>query len=265
MGSSREQMVSDRKHSAGTGMKGIFAGRRTKESAVKPAPSPPNESRQAIAAARTALGAKNRPQLNGVPVHQATTQESLGMPSPAPSGSQPPVTPLSKPTYQPPATPPPSDSVSHVAAARDSDGGSNLRQGSEDESSSPADTHDRDGADREFSTFNQGPLVEQPAFAPSGSPPISEPITPLEEMPRQQVPGASANEVERGEVDKTIPLTREISPVQDRWAQIRKNAAERAARLAEEANAQNAVKADDRETLGEESEFVSDCIAGLSY
>ena len=247
-------MISDRKRNTGTGMKGIFAGRRTKESSVKPAASSPNESRQAIAAARIALGAKSRPQLHGVPVHQATTQESLGMPSPAPSGTQPPVTPLSKPTYEPPATPPPSDSVSHVAAVRDSDGGSNLRQGSEDESSSAADTHDREGADREFSTFNQGPLIEQPALVPPGSPPISEPITPLEEMPHQQIPGAFANEDERDEMDKAVPLTREISPVQDRWAQIRKNAAERAARLAEEQNAQNEVKADDRETLGEDSE-----------
>lgn len=254
---SPEQMASDKKRNTAIGMKGIFGGRRIKELPINPATSPPMESSQAIAAARTALAAKSRPQLNGLSVHQAITQGSLGMPSPAPSGSQPPLTPLSKATYQTPATPPPSDSTSHVAAVHNSDGDPKMRQGSEDESLSRADTNDRERVDhREFSSFDQGPLVEQPASVPQESPLESAPITPLEEeTPHRQVPGAFTNGVEGAEVDKAPPLTREISPVQDRWAQIRKNAAERAARLAEEQNP----------TSGEESKSDSRYTGGRSY
>jgi hypothetical protein len=93
-----------------------------------------------------------------------------------------------------------------------------------------ADAHE---ARQAFSNFDQGPLDDVPAFVPEvyddtedadvGPPPAVPPprkITPPEPgMSYSPPPAVTAEE----------PLTKTISPVQDRWAQIRKNAAERAA------------------------------------
>ncbi|KAL8864517.1 MAG: hypothetical protein Q9198_009810 [Flavoplaca austrocitrina] len=76
------------------------------------------------------------------------------------------------------------------------------------------------GAEGELDQFNQGP-VDQPAFVPADSPAPStrestRTATPTEQRISSRV--SSESEVERAP-----------SPIQDRWAQIRKNAAERAA------------------------------------
>lgn len=248
-----EQVKISKKRHPGTGLKGIFGSKRAKEPTVKPLVSPPIESSPAIAAARAALAGRNNPPMNGQPVHQATTQARKEMPSPTASKSQRPITPPSEPTYQAPESPPASDSATQVAAVQHPAVAPKIQQGSEDESLSRVDTNEREQADREFSTFDQGPLLEQPAFVPPDSPGGPAPATPLEEEPQRQVPGAFDSVPEEEEVDEATDLTREISPVQDRWAQIRKNAAERAARQSEEQSRQSEVKTDDGETSGEES------------
>lgn len=133
-----------------------------------------------------------------------------------------------------------------------------MRQDSEDEGLSRVDTNEREQADREFSTFDQGPLLEQPAFIPPGSPVKPQTAKSLEAEAHK--PSTKAVSPQREEdlaneaTDEVTDLTREISPVQDRWAQIRKNAAERAARQMEDQNRQNeTMKPDDDETSGEES------------
>jgi hypothetical protein len=63
-----------------------------------------------------------------------------------------------------------------------------------------------------------------------------------------QRPESSADE------DEEPPLTKQVSPT-DRWAQIRRNAAERAARQSEEqtSRSRTETRTDDGETSGEES------------
>lgn len=85
---------------------------------------------------------------------------------------------------------------------------------------SRASTEERREADQEFNGFNQGP-VDQPAFMPADSPPPStkpstRTATPTEQRPSSGVSWESEQE-------------RPPSPAQDRWAQIRKNAADRVA------------------------------------
>ena len=58
--------------------------------------------------------------------------------------------------------------------------------------------------------------------------------------------------------EESVELTRHVSPSQDRWAQIRKNAAERAARLSEEQirrsrSQSQSQRTDEGETSGEET------------
>ena len=106
-------------------------------------------------------------------------------------------------------------------------------------------------ADREFHRFDQGP-VDQPAFIPADSPePSSMPSTRSATPTEQPVPSRDSSE--SGE-------ERPPSPALDRWAQIRKNAAERvAARQSEDQpSSLGASRTDDGdgETSGEESKSV---------
>ncbi|PHH89755.1 hypothetical protein CDD83_5344 [Cordyceps sp. RAO-2017] len=115
------------------------------------------------------------------------------------------------------------------------------------------DTQDAAEANREFSRFDQGPLTDQPAFIPDDDqdeddatpPPIARHPT------HQEAPKAGADK-------KTLEeLSHSASPgVQDRWAQIRKNAAQRAATRQTEAPPRMATgKAaeGDEDTSGEET------------
>lgn len=119
----------------------------------------------------------------------------------------------------------------------------------ESESSNPGSEEIR-VATQVFSSFNQGPL-DAPAFVPDDSPDSTEPSSPIEEV-RPTVP----------EKEDTLPISEdsaptsptEIMPVQDRWAQIRKNAAERAKvvpKALDESDARGSM--DEDETSGEET------------
>ncbi|KAH9212733.1 hypothetical protein DL95DRAFT_174712 [Leptodontidium sp. 2 PMI_412] len=109
------------------------------------------------------------------------------------------------------------------------------------DSLSRVDTNDAHEARQAFSSFDQGPLEDVPAFVP-------------EDSPRQSEDDAA--------VPPNISRVRtndepEPSPVQDRWAQIRKNAAERAALRQSEEQSRGGYSGktdvDDGETSGEET------------
>jgi len=109
------------------------------------------------------------------------------------------------------------------------------------DSLSRVDTNDAHEARQAFSSFDQGPLEDVPAFVP-------------EDSPRQSEDDAA--------VPPNISRVRtndeaEASPVQDRWAQIRKNAAERAAQRQSEEQSRGGYSGktdvDDGETSGEET------------
>ncbi|KAF2187065.1 hypothetical protein K469DRAFT_122696 [Zopfia rhizophila CBS 207.26] len=128
-------------------------------------------------------------------------------------------------------------------------------------------THEQRGAEQSFSRFNQGPMDDMPAFIPDDSdddealvtqaePPSiprtqQGPVSPVEVQPQREAP-AAADDVSEQSVD----LTRQVSPSMDRWAQIRKNAAERAQRLSEEQSRRSqsqSNRTDEGETSGEET------------
>lgn len=101
------------------------------------------------------------------------------------------------------------------------------------------DTHDAEEARDEFSRFDQGPLQDQPAFVPDEDeddatpPPIQRHRSPAPPEPVAEPEPVSVQEPEK---KKIKPRPRNIvepqsqqAPAIERWAQIRKNAAERAA------------------------------------
>jgi hypothetical protein len=118
------------------------------------------------------------------------------------------------------------------------------------DSLSRVDTADAHEAHQAFSSFDQGPLEDVPAFAPPESPRQSE-------ESEDAVPPAITRT--RTEDASGAELTNVASNSQDRWAQIRKNAAERAAVAQRQSEEQSRgghsqkTDGDDGETSGEES------------
>lgn len=105
------------------------------------------------------------------------------------------------------------------------------------ENISRIDTHDAQEAQDEFSRFDQGPLQDQPAFAPEEDddatpPPIQRHRTPTPPPQPEPEPEPAPEPVK-----KVKPRPRPVvepqgtgqAPAIERWAQIRKNAADRAA------------------------------------
>lgn len=88
---------------------------------------------------------------------------------------------------------------------------------------SRVDTEDAREAHQEFSRFDQGPLMEQPAFVPDSDDESDDATPPPIQRHAREVPTLVSI--------PAPPSPEEIkpAPVGDRWAQIRKNAAERAA------------------------------------
>ncbi|KAI0126420.1 hypothetical protein BJ170DRAFT_405460 [Xylariales sp. AK1849] len=117
-----------------------------------------------------------------------------------------------------------------------------------DENGSRVDTADASEAHHEFSRFDQGPLSDQPAFISEGdasdddaTPP---PIARHASYNPPESPGAEGEEAP----SPAVPM------VQDRWAQIRKNAADRARQSEDQSRGGYSKTTDgDDDTSGEET------------
>ncbi|KAI4217297.1 MAG: hypothetical protein LQ351_000606 [Letrouitia transgressa] len=113
-------------------------------------------------------------------------------------------------------------------------------------------------ANREFRRFDQGP-VDQPAFVPTDSPPLSSRPSSRTATPTERAHSAEGITSSERPVSVEPSVSSESeddrppSPVKDRWAQIRKNAAERAEKAAGQSEDQSAVSGADKTDDGEES------------
>lgn len=261
------------------GFRQFFGSRRDKsKERFQPAPLSPADPNPAVAAARAALegrGPAKDPEASSADVAHLSKMRTVNPTRP-------------QPTEQRPITPPASDQEELTTAKYDETtpvaqnlepevdhSGPRTRRDEEYDNLSRVDTNERENADREFSNFDQGPLVEQPAFAaresafmPTPSPQPEAFVTPDEEEPAAPGPFLAYNSVtapvpvaehdqEQVQDEEVGDLTKQVSPM-DRWAQIRKNAAERAARMSEEHTrrpSHTETKTDDGETSGEESKF----------
>lgn len=105
---------------------------------------------------------------------------------------------------------------------------------------SPIDSADAEEAKDEFSRFDQGPLEDQPAFTPESGDEEDDATPPPIQRHRSTEPEPEQppkSEVEPARQTKSKPRPKHVvesqepqtAPAIERWAQIRKNAAERAA------------------------------------
>ncbi|KAA8575004.1 hypothetical protein MFRU_002g03640 [Monilinia fructicola] len=215
---------------AGAGIRGMFGRKKQTK------PAPPNASEVAM---NGKGGAKSEGKKNSLtrrfsrkksPLVSPTSEREDGFISPAPpvsSGERTPATPAT------PRRPSSEHSVDQDDLSR-------------------VDTIDAREARQEFSRFDQGPLEDFPAFAPT-----AESDTPRASEDSASPPNITRNRREEANEAYQEPLTQQTSP-QDRWAQIRKNAAEQAAasRESEEQSRggySQQTDNDDGETSGEET------------
>ncbi|THY02666.1 DUF1708-domain-containing protein [Aureobasidium pullulans] len=130
---------------------------------------------------------------------------------------------------------------------------------------SPMHSEDRSNVDEEFQRFDQGPLSDAPAWTPRES--IDSHLQEEEahkadlEAGHLNAPGGFPETPMETPMEQTEPVYDSAQPVAnnlDRWAQIRKNAAERAARISEDQNSRRPSHfttgtEDEGDTSGEES------------
>jgi hypothetical protein len=122
----------------------------------------------------------------------------------------------------------------------------------------PAPPSPEEPAKDEFSRFDQGPLLDQPAFVPDDDADDVDDAVPPPIARHSRSPLSSPKPSEQEAAPPPAPVARAVDP-QDRWAQIRKNAAERAAQrqntrpVAGISGPSKTADADD-DTSGEESE-----------
>ncbi|KAL2835093.1 hypothetical protein BDW59DRAFT_3181 [Aspergillus cavernicola] len=231
-----------KKKPANTSFKTMFGTSKKKEPEVKPPLKPTGAEGSAVAAARAALESKakvshEQPNRNGpatirkkpAPVAApvkitkadadvAPAPPAIAEPEPHPSEPQ-----ASEPTPAP--------------ASEDMSDHPKIRREAEYDALSRVDTNEQVAADREFSRFDQGPLLDQPAFVPDS--PVEEKHT---EKPKAQPTSPPSSP------PSSPPQANNTS--QDRWAQIRKNAADR---VAHNTDAQTDPTDEDGNTSEEES------------
>jgi hypothetical protein len=250
------------------GIRRLFGTKRSKSRDSRgPAPaavSEPVEEDPAVVAARRALEGKPALPAEG-PVSPPLSPSHFQRLAQVNTKSA--TAPAEEPVYSHQAETPAQDPVDHEAMASEdreheetSAAPPRTRRDEEYDQLSRVDTNEREHADREFSTFDQGPLMDQPAFVPPDTPPREEFLTPGEEPQHGPIsvhsgPSLPVTESSADEEDEPA-LTQQISPT-DRWAQIRRNAAERAARQSEEqtSRSRTETRTDDGETSGEESKW----------
>ncbi|KAJ5725827.1 uncharacterized protein N7483_007184 [Penicillium malachiteum] len=236
-GQTAEESKKPKKKAGNTGgFKSMFGAGKKKVEApapVKTSPSKEPSSSSAVAAARAALEAKAK-AAHEIPPKETAPKAVLK--------KKPPVKP-STPQQQ-------EEDQEHIKYHKKttvvgSGSPPQTRRGVEYDALSRVGTHERDAADQEFSKFDQGPLVEQPAFVPEEDAPVT-PITPTEPELLRTPTNGHEEKVEA------------VSPVQisgDRWAQIRENAARRTAVVQEEPETRTSQseRTDEGDTSGEET------------
>lgn len=244
------------------GLRGLF-GRKKSEQLPSNAPTQPADT-AAVAAARAALSTGPAPQVNylapgGKPSTLSRRFSGIGRKkSPAVKPMTSPSVPNIQDQERPPS-PPMYDPQPRMADRYDPKSRivNNYNPSSRFDSQasiSRASSEAQQEADHAFHRFDQGP-IDQPAFVPEDSPQHSPQLASTPASTRAATPIEQRALSSR--VSSESESERPPSPGHDRWAQIRKNAAQRAAARQNEDPSGNgaATRTDevDGETSGEES------------
>ncbi|KAF2270372.1 hypothetical protein CC78DRAFT_130756 [Lojkania enalia] len=225
-----------KKNAGGGGFRKLFGKKRADPPASESTPQADPETRLSVPDSKPGLKAENirktpSPAPDPSPAHSIDHRETIAPHSPA-------VEPNAAVT----AVPPVYREVPPMASPRE-----------------------QSQADQSFSRFDQGPMDDMPAFVPEDSDEDEELVTPA--APRTQAQQITSHQDPSTPTRQALPMMDDVSeesvsvghqdPLSsDRWAQIRKNAAERAARISEEQSRRSqsqSARTDEGETSGEET------------
>ncbi|POR38978.1 Morphogenesis-like protein MSB1 [Tolypocladium paradoxum] len=229
--------------------KGMFQGNRDKSGGLRKLFARKNRSSKLPENASADLNGMLPQEQPAAEPEVQQTPTPAATPSPArenrgPVNPQEPETPAQNPSAEPLAVPHQVPETPKTIEHPEPDHGPSVGEDLE-----RVDTREAAEARQEFSRFDQGPLAEQPAFTPDDDDDGDATPPPIARHPPRQ----EASKGERVE-DK---LSQSASPgVQDRWAQIRKNAAQRAATKGKDEptrGAPNKAAEGDDDTSGEET------------
>ncbi|OBT73796.1 hypothetical protein VF21_07998 [Pseudogymnoascus sp. 05NY08] len=258
-----------KKKSGGGGFKKMFGRNKNRDSIQSKPPSAAPANAAAVEKTQGQLqsgGATLGRRFSGF---RKKSQQDVSKPSASMTASQAPASIAESEDRTPTQSP-------EIGAAQHAFGQERSYNPSVQESLSRVDTADAHEARQAFSSFDQGPLEDVPAFAPDASPeasprhslhnaaPAPAPtggkspavLAAIEKLEKKNQAAVltkapktplAAGKGEVGEDGKTV------SPVGDRWAQIRKNAAERAAARQSEDQKSAETEGDGGETSGEET------------
>lgn len=222
----RESVDEPKKNKKKTGtstFKNILNGMRKPEQQQQP-PAIQNtgaKDTSTVAATRAALEARQKAaQQQSTPVKKKPLPKEAAVAiEPVTIESELPSTPKQPEQRAEPVVGPPTP-TQPTSPRQENGGPPKTRRALESDALSRIDTTERDAADQEFSKFDQGPLVDQPAFVPD-SPTSPEP----EKTEFPQTP-TNGNGVKS---EDTAGSPESTAPAQDRWKAIREAAAERMA------------------------------------
>ncbi|CEJ57287.1 hypothetical protein PMG11_05985 [Penicillium brasilianum] len=224
-----------KKKTGNAGFKNMFGGKKKTEQQQPPMKSTGAKETSAVAAARAALEAKAKESQD--PVARSSPAKPIAIKkkpipaaaaeaTPAPVPAAAPEAEAEKPST-PQQNPEPAHEEPRVPSQVIQGSGSppKTRRAVEYDALSRVDTNEANAADQEFSKFDQGPLVDQPAFVPEDSP-VEEAHPKEDVLPKSPTNGNGHSHDVKPAV-ATEPQPGRFTSTEDRWAQIRKNAAER--------------------------------------
>ena len=200
---SNDEQKKLKKKQPNSGIKGMFGSKRKVE---------PKSTVAAAKAAIESRAAQAAQETRPAPLRKPLVEETLVTPAPKAPKAQ-----AQPPTEQRENLPP-------------FEGPPKTNRDEEFDALSRVDTNEQAEADRQFASFDhQSPFVDQPAFVPEGSP-VSEKFPNTNAQPRvskevpEPAPPVATSPVSTRKNSGAVSPTHSI-PTQDRWAQIRKNAA----------------------------------------
>ncbi|KGO48481.1 protein of unknown function DUF1708 [Penicillium expansum] len=217
-----------KKKTGNSAFKSMFGTKKRTEQQQPPMKTTDAKEISNVAATRAALEAKAKAAQESGPVKKkplpstaavAVTPVATKAEKPsAPERVQPTVNePVAKPT-----------NLTQSAALKGNGAPPKTRRAVEYDALSRVGTNERDAADQEFSKFDQGPLTDQPAFAPEDSPVDVTFAAQKTEVPQTPTNGNGV----RPETATSPESTSEAT--QDRWKAIREAAAQRTAAAQDE-------------------------------
>lgn len=226
-----------RKKPVAAGFKSMFGTKKRNDTETKPPMKPTGAETSAVAAARAALESKaresqepvNRPVPNGSSVLKKKPVAGTAPAAEPKKSTTPEVVEVTETERE--QTPKAESPAQNGQNGQHSQNGLSP-ESEQQENLSRVNTKDQLAADQEFSRFDQGPLVEQPAFAPdSPVSPVSESIPERSSVcPELDEEPQKPQEPQEQEPPADSTNGHDVKPeIKNRWAQIRENAAKRAA------------------------------------